>query len=148
MENKQKKGWKLSFQYALPVLCAALIAALIWYFTNGLPLVDGLRKQAEQGMLTQVRITQSGETVTVTDPERLELAAGVAQLLTVSLPGKDGANETAETEYLFTFTDGKTLTIGVSGDVILKNGKLFSPGGDKSCVAMFENITKGLFFGK
>lgn len=146
MSDRAKSVWKKVLREVLSFLIVAAVVAVIWYFSNGWPIAGNLRKQAEEGKISQVRITQMGNTVTVTDAGQIELAAGVAQLLTVSLPGADGEGEVPETELLFTFTDGKTLQIGVSEETVFKDGKRYAPGGDKTSPKLFHNVTEGLFF--
>lgn len=146
MSEKAKSVWKKVLWEVVLLLIVAAISALIWYFSNGWPIAGNLRKQAEQGEIAQVRITQMGDTVTVTDPETIELAAGIAQLLKVSFPGTASEGKSPETEFLFTFADGSAMQIGVSEETILKDGRQYAAGGDKSSPALFYKVTEGLFF--
>ncbi len=141
-----KGRWKKALLPAGSILLTAIITAAAWYMINGWPIAGNLRQQAEQGKIQKVRITQKEETITITDPEQLRLAAGTAQLLRVSLPGAANEGEILETEYLFTFTDGSTMQIGVSEETILKDSRQYAPGGDKSSPDLFVKITNALFF--
>ena len=146
MSDRTKRIWKRVLVQIGIILLTAAISAIIWYAFHGWPIAGNLRQQAEQGNIREVRITRQGESVTLTDPERLRLAAGTAQLLCVSLPGTASEGETPEMEYLFTFSDGKTMRIGVSDETILKDGRQYAPGGDKNSPTLFVNVTEGLFF--
>mgnify|MGYP000520744620 CR=1 FL=1 len=145
MSEKAKKVLKTVGKDLLLAAVTILITGTLIYLLRGWPVAAGLRDRAERGEVASIEITQNGDTVTLTKPDDLTLAAGVTGTLTVAFPGS-ATQEQPETEYLFTFTDGTQTRVGASQSAVFRDGKTYRPAGEKDCTLLFYNMTEGLFF--
>lgn len=145
MSDRAKKLFKSIWRTLLSCLITAVVFSILYYAVNGWQISGDMRAKAENNRVVSVTITHNGDTVTITDPEQMELAAGCALMLRVTLPGKS-TDVTPDTELVFTMTNGKTVQIGATDTLVIKDGKAYSPKGKGGCIKVFRNSTEGIFF--
>lgn len=145
MGEKARKVRNFIVQTIVTVVISAITTTVLFYAVNGWQISGDLKRAVENDKISSVTISQNGETLTTDDPKQMKLAAGCALILRVTLPGK-ATDLTPDTEYIFTFKDGKTVRIGTVGDTVIKDGKAYSPKGEGGSVLTFYNCTEGLFF--
>lgn len=145
MNGKTRRISKFIRQTLTSMLLSAMACVFISYLVSGWQISGNLRAAAEKGNIKSVTITHNGETVTVTEPRQISLAAGCAQILRVTLPGYT-TDVTPETNLVFAYKNGKTVQIGADDNLVVKNGRGYSPKGKAGTVLTFVNCTEGIFF--
>lgn len=145
MSDRAKKLLKSIGNTLLSCLITAAVFSILYYTVSGWQISGDMRAKVESNRVVSVTITHNGDTVTITDPEQMELAAGCALMLRVTLPGKS-TDVTPDTELVFTMTNGKTLQIGATDTLVIKDGKAYSPKGKGGSVKTFINCIEGIFF--
>lgn len=145
MGTRGKRIFKSIGNTLLSCLITAVAISILYYAVNGWQIAGNLRASVEKGNIVSVKIVQNDYTVTVTEPEKIALAAGCAQILRVNLPAKE-SDVTPDTNFVFEYKNGKTVQIGATDKLVIKDGKAYSPKGEGGSVKTFINCTEGIFF--
>ncbi len=138
-KQQQQNGWRSVGRFLRPVVIAASLTLLAFFFMQGLPLAQTLPRRTD---LVSALVIQNGEHKLLMEQEEIVSAAEVAAMLAVRFPVKEEGDP--DTRYEFTFQDGTVLTVGVRENHVLYRGKWYT--GAASTPDLFRRLTGARFF--
>ena len=138
-DKKQQGGWRKTWRFVRPIVIAASVTLLAFFFLQGIPLAQTLPRRT---CLVSAPVTQNGAQKLLTKQEEIVRAAEVAGMLARRFPTQEDGDP--DTWYEFTFQDGSVLTVGVRENHILYDGKWYT--GAASTPDLFRRLTGSRFF--